>query len=134
MKKLGLLAATVLLALGATSSTAQACDYDYIMQNIGGTWKVNNAGGQGFGGDWYGTFHGKPEVSVQVVRGGISINGSRPFQFGSSFGPSANRNGGSWCAFELDGQQARIAYASNRWWIFEIGPQDARDRIEMIRR
>ena len=37
-------------------------------------------------------------------------------------------------AFTLDGQPARIAFASNNWWILEIGQHRDRNKIELIRR
>lgn len=131
MKKLLMVAAAMVLGLWLSAPDASAqCSADWVLGNLGGTWKVNNAGGSGFG-----LWEPKPQVNVQVLgRRRISVDGSRPFTLTGSFAPEANPNGGFWCSFVLDGYPARLAYASNRWWIFEIGNYNDRNKIEMIRR
>ena len=131
MKKLLTLAAALVLGVCVFGSEARAqCNLGWVEANIGGNWKVNNAGGQG-----YGLFEPKPQIGISVLgRGRISIDGSRPYRLSGSFAPEANPQGGTWCSFILDNYPARLAYASNRWWILEIGEHNDRNKIELIRR
>jgi hypothetical protein len=131
MKKLVSLAASLLVGLCLSVPEAGAqCSAAWVEANIGGNWKVNNAGGRGFG-----LFEPKPQIGISVVgRGRISIDGSRPYRLSGAYAPEANPNGGYWCSFILDNYPARLAYASNRWWILEIGEYRDRNKIELIRR
>jgi hypothetical protein len=131
MKKLLTLAASLVLGLCLFAPDVRAqCDAGWVQANIGGTWKVNNAGGQG-----YGLFEPKPQINITVLgRGRISIEGSRAHLLSGSFAPEANPQGGVWCSFILDNYPARMAYASNHWWILEIGEHSDKNKIELIRR
>jgi hypothetical protein len=113
-----------------TNASAQ-CDPGYVMANIAGNWKVNNAGGQGFGG----VFSSKPNVNIQVNgRSAVRIESQGPFAVTGQYFAENNPQGGTWCAFTLDGNPARLAFASNNWWILEIGQHNDRNKIELIRR
>jgi hypothetical protein len=122
--------ALLFVLLAGNEMTFAQCDAAYVFGNIQGTWKVNNATGQGFGG----MFYGKPQVSIGAVRGGITIDGKGPFLISQSFAPEANPQGGFWCSFVLNGEPARMMFASNNWWILEIGESRNRNKIELIRR
>lgn len=134
----GGLAAFVLGSFLACSGARAECSGDFVAGNAGGTWQVNNAGGEGFGG-WFLTEDGavvhedKPTVGVGVGDGTLSIGSSGPIGIGN-FHDEDNPNGGTWCAFTLGDYSARIAHADNGWWIFEVGNYEDRNKIELIRK
>ncbi len=131
MKKLFTAVAAMVLGLLLVTVEAEAqCNAQWVMRTLQGSWKVNNAGGQGFG-----AIFAKPRVSIGVVAGrALSFNGSRGYNLGGNYYPEANPNGGTWCGFTVGGKQARLGRASNGWWIFEIGAYRDRNKVEMIRR
>jgi len=68
------------LALAPGAASAQ-CDAGFVQGSAPGTWQVNNAGGEGFGG-WFVTGEGevvhedKPQVAVQATEDGLAIGHS----------------------------------------------------------
>jgi hypothetical protein len=133
----GLAAVGLGLVLACASAGAQ-CSAEFVQGNAGGTWQVNNAGGEGFGG-WFVTEEGevvhedKPTVNVSVGDGELAIGASGAIAIGN-FHDEENPNGGTWCAFNLGDYAARIAHADNGWWILEVGNYDDKNKIELIRR
>jgi hypothetical protein len=133
MRKFWTFGAALVLGLMLSAPEAKACDWNYVSSVIGGTWKVNNAFGAGFGSQ----FVGKPQVNIQVLGPHtLSIDGQGPYYIQpNSYRTEPNQNApGSWCGYVLDGNPARIGRASNQWWIQEIGQPRDRNKIELIKR
>src|SRR5262245_31288290 len=101
MRKFFTVAAALVVGVLVFGTDASAqCEPGYGMANIAGNWKVNNAGGQGFGG----VFSSKPQVNIQANgRTAVRIEGQGPFQVTGQYFAENNPQGGTWCAFTLDG-------------------------------
>jgi hypothetical protein len=131
--------AVMAFGLILTCASARAeCDAGFVQANAGGTWQVNNAGGEGFGG-WFVTEGGeavhedKPTVNVSAEEGTLAIGASGGIAL-TNFHDEQNPNGGTWCGFNLGDYAARIGHADNGWWILEVGNYDDRNKVELIRR
>jgi hypothetical protein len=95
--------------------------------NITGSWKGTNARGVGFG-----RFFNKPIVDIAIVENGLKID-DKTFIF-KNVHPEPNPNGGFWCAFTIDEFPARLAFASNGWWILEFGAIKEKNKTRLTRK
>src|SRR3712207_4842454 len=106
MKRFYAVAAALFLGSALVSSDAAAqCSADYVLSNATGSWQVNNAGGEGFGG-WFVTEDGdvvhedKPVVTVSADDDGdLYIGNSGALEI-DGFHIDENK-GGDWCGFTL---------------------------------
>ncbi len=135
---LTIVVAMLLLPGLALADQGDQCNADYVYSNIGGSWKVNNTFGQGFGG----FFWNKSKVNIRKQKKSIWVDNNGPFGL-TNFRYEADLEGLGigWCTFtatrdkgEKD-EDGRIKQDDNQLWIVEFGNHhQGKNKVELSRR